>query len=125
MFGPGLPCQVSAKISVTTYHNDNLRTGWNSQETSLTGQSVASGNFQMLASTSVDDQVDDQPLVVANQAISGQGIHDVVYVATERDSVYAIDANTGQVLLRRNFGSPVPASWLPANCSNNGPNIGI
>lgn len=125
MFGPGLPCHAGTEISVTTYHNDNLRTGWNARETSLTQQSVAGGGFQMLASASVDDQVDTQPLVVPNQSISGQGTHDVVYVATESDSVYAIDANTGQVLLRSNLGSPVPMTMLPGECSNNGPNIGI
>jgi hypothetical protein len=73
----------------------------------------------------VDDQVDAQPLYMpAINITSGQfqGTHDVVYVATENNSVYAIDAEGGTVLLNANFGAPVPK---PLGCNNNGPNVGI
>jgi len=51
-----------------------------------------------------------------------QGTHDVVYVATENNSVYAIDIHSGTVLLSPNFGTPVS---MPLGCNNNGPNVGI
>jgi hypothetical protein len=114
-----------APVSVTTYHNDNYRTGWNNGESILTPAKVSGGTFNLLASVTLDDQVDAQPLVVANQAIAGQGTHNVVYVATESDSVYAIDAASGAVLLDVSLGSPVPYTTLPGSCNNNGPNVGI
>jgi outer membrane protein assembly factor BamB len=108
-----------AQVNVTTYHNDNLRTGWNSNETTLTQNSFSS--FGLLQTVSLDDQVDAQPLVVSGLTINGNQ-HNVVYVATEGNSVYAIDAQTGQVLLQTNLGAPVP---YPLGCGNNGPNVGI
>lgn len=108
-----------AQVNVTTYHYDNLRTGWNQNETTLSQSSFA--NFGLLKTVSLDDQVDAQPLVVNGLTING-GQHNVVYVATENNSVYAIDAQSGQVLLRTNLGAPVP---YPLGCNNNGPNVGI
>jgi hypothetical protein len=74
----------------------------------------------------LDDQVDAQPLLVPGVVITVgpyQGTtHDVVYVATEGNTVYAIDAHTGTILLNPNFGTPVP---YPLGCNNNGPNVGI
>jgi hypothetical protein len=112
-------------ISVTTYHYDNLRTGWNQIETGLTPRSVASSKFKLIASAALDDQVDAQPLVIGNQAVNGHSAREVVYVATESDTIYAIDANNGHILLQKNFGTPVPFQSLPGGCNNNGPNIGI
>ena len=120
-----VPAGATSKASVTTYHNDNNRTGWNPDETALTPTAVSGGTFGMVASVSLDDQVDAQTLVVPNQSIGGQGTHDVVYVATESNSIYAVDAYSGAVLLHVNFGAPVPYTDLPGGCNNNGPNIGI
>ena len=108
--------------NVTTYHNDNLRTGWNQTESILTQSAVSGSSFKLLASTTLDDQVDAQPLIVTSEPITGQGTHDVVYVATENNSVYAVDASSGAVLLHVNLGAPVP---YPLGCGNNGPNVGI
>jgi hypothetical protein len=119
------PAVAASESSVTTYHNDNFRTGWNKHETILTPGAISGKGFNMIASATLDDQVDAQPLVVPNQMINGQGTHDVVYVATESNSIYAIDATSGQVLLSQNFGAPVPYYDLPGGCNNNGPNIGI
>jgi hypothetical protein len=69
----------------------------------------------------LDDQVDAQPLIVPGRTIAG-GTHDVVYVATESNTIYGIDASSGAIILQRNLGSPVPA---PLACNNNGPNVGI
>ncbi len=86
-----------AQVSVTTFHNDNARTGQNSQETILTPANVNSQQFGKLFSVTVDGQVYAQPLYVPGVSING-GTHNVVYVATENDSLYAIDGDTGQIL---------------------------
>jgi hypothetical protein len=116
---------VAAQTSVTTYHNDNYRTGWNSSETVLTPANVGSSSFGLLVSIPLDDQVDAQPLLVPGVNITAgnnQGKHDVVYVVTGNDTVYAIDANVGTILLSQNLGRPV--TW-PLGCNNNGPRVGI
>ncbi len=125
LFLAGYANAAAPKASVTTYHNDNYRTGWNDGETALTPSNVSGANFNLLASALLDDQVDAQPLVMPNQTISGQGVHDVVYVATESNTIYAIDADTGTVLLKNNLGTPVYYQSLPGWCNNNGPNVGI
>ena len=113
------------KIAVTTYHYDNLRTGWDDKESVLTDGNVNSGSFGLLHAVTLDDQVDTQPLIVPNETTTrgvAPGKHDVAYVATEHNTVYAIDASSGAVLFQRNLGSPIPT---PLGCNNNGPNVGI
>jgi len=116
---------AAQSTSVTTHHYDNLRTGWNPNETALTPAAVSGGSFKALQFVTLDDQVDAQPLLVPSQTIAGQGLHDVVYVATENNSVYALDAASGAVLLSTNLGAPVPQSALPGQCNNNAANVGI
>jgi PQQ enzyme repeat len=111
-------------MNVTTHHYDNMRTGWNPNETVLTPSAVASASFGQLNVVPLDDQVDVQPLLVTGRTIAG-GQHDVVYVATENNSIYALDATTGAVLLHINLGTPVPQSALPGQCNNNAANVGI
>jgi Bacterial Ig-like domain (group 3) len=116
---------AAAQTAITTYHYDNYRTGWNQNETVLTQANVGNATFGLLQKVTLDDQVDAQPLVVPAVTITAgnyQGTHDVVYVATENNSVYAIDVHSGTVLLSSNFGTPVPR---PLGCTNNGPNVGI
>jgi len=88
---------VSAQVSVLTAHNDNARTGLNPNETLLTHSNVNRYGFGRLFSQPVDEQVYAQPLYVPNVSITNKGIHNVVFVATQNDSVYAFDAdsNTG------------------------------
>ena len=83
--------------AVTTRQYDNLRTGQNTSETILTPSNVNVSQFGKLFSQPVDGQMFAQPLYVANVAIPGKGTHNVVFAATENDTVYAFDAdnNTG------------------------------
>lgn len=115
----------TSTLAITTHHVDVSRTGWNPKETVLTPVSVRTGGFGLRSTVPLDEQVDAQPLYVAGQTIAGKGVHDVVYAATENNTVYAIDANSGQILVSRTLGLPVPMSVLPGQCNNNSTNIGI
>jgi hypothetical protein len=100
---------VGTGTNVVVYHQDALRTGWNDQEGTLTPGNVQPGAFGLITSVALDDQVDAEPLVVGNQTIAGAGSHTVVYVATEGNTVYAIDGDSGTILKSVNLGTPVPA----------------
>ena len=127
----GLMCCASgispAQVNVTTFHNDAARTGQNTQETILTPANVNSTQFGKLFSVSVDGVVYAQPLYLSAVDIAG-GTHNVLYVETEHDSVYAIDANTGavyaQVSLIPTGGSTVNSS-TDLSCSDLVPEVGI
>jgi hypothetical protein len=84
----------AAQVSVTTYHNNKLRTGSNILETTLTPSNVNSAHFGKLFAQAVDGFLYAQPLYLSDVAIPGLGIHNVVYAATMNDSVYAFDADT-------------------------------
>src|ERR1700744_4584566 len=86
-----------AQTNVLTYHNDNARTGQNLSETILTPSNVTPSGFGKLFAVSLDGKVDAQPLYVSGVQIPGIGSRDVVFTATEHDSVYAFDAHTGSV----------------------------
>jgi hypothetical protein len=82
----------SGGTDVLTYHNDTSRTGANLNETTLTPQNVNAASFGKLFNYDLDGQVYAQPLVVSNLRIDGK-VHNVPFMATENDSVYALDAN--------------------------------
>ena len=94
-------------LAVTTYHYDNLRTGANRSETILTLANVNSTTFGKVASFDVDGQIYGQPLYLQNLSIAGTS-RNVVFVATEHDSVYAFDADakTTSPLWKTNFLNP-------------------
>lgn len=91
--------------AVTTYHYNNARTGANSQETILTPANVASGQFGKLFSLPVNGQVYAQPLYVPALTINN-AVHNVLFVATENNDVYAYDADaSGPALWHVNLGT--------------------
>ncbi len=113
-------CLQTHAANVLTQHNDLSRTGANIQETILTPANVNTTNFGKLFSNPVDGQVYAQPLFVQNLNIAG-GTHDVVFVCTESNSVYAFDADTpGVTYWHTNLGTP-----FPAPCGDLTPIIGI
>src|SRR5450631_1669114 len=88
---------ASLAQNVVTAHYDNARTGSDPNETILNTGNVNTTSFGKLFSQSVDGSIYAQPLYMAGVTIPGKGTHNVVFVATENDSVYAFDAdgNTG------------------------------
>jgi uncharacterized protein (TIGR03437 family) len=100
-----------AQQDVTTGSYDNYRTNADLNETILTPSKVKSSTFGKLFSLSVDGQIYAQPLYRQNVAIAGQGTHNVVFVATMHNTVYAFDADTPRTpLWSVNLGPSVPTS---------------
>ncbi len=87
---------------VTTFHDDPARTGADLAETTLTPTDVKAGSFGLLRTLPVDGQVYAQPLYLRGVTVDG-AVHNVVYVATEHDDVYAFDSDTGAQLWYRTF----------------------
>lgn len=115
-------------VNVLTYQYDNTRAGANKQETMLTPANVNASQFGKLFSQSVDGYIYGQPLYFADVPIPGNGTHNVVYVVTEHDSVYAFDADSNlpplwQVSFLSSGVTTVPAS--DTGCSQIAPEIGI
>lgn len=93
------------KTGYYTYHYDNGRTGWNPSETTLTTKSVASSRFGLVRTLAADSVVYAQPLYVPNVTVGGVN-HNLAILATENDSVYAYDADTGALVWKRSFIAP-------------------
>jgi hypothetical protein len=91
-------------VSVLTQHNDNTRAGWNANETALTTSTVNAQQFGKVFTLSVDDEVYAQPLVAGHVSVGG-GDHNVVYVATVNNSLYAYDGDDGTRYWARNVSA--------------------
>ena len=132
----GAPSISAAEIpvNVTTYHNDGARTGQYLHETQLTPSNVTVGSFGKQFASLVDGQVYAQPLYAAGIHIKNQGRHNVAFVGTEHDGVYAFDADAGTLLWQRSFlvsasagttVTTVPYTDLPGKCGQITPELGI
>jgi hypothetical protein len=119
---------VTDLAAIPTYHYDNARTGQNTHEYALSPAVVHAGSFGKLFACSVDGHIYAEPLYAANLAIAG-GTHNVIFVATEHDSVYAFDADDPSChqYWHTNFlaagGSTIPAN--DAGEGGNLPEVGI
>jgi len=119
---------VVAQTNVLTANYGNDRSNANLRETVLTTANVAPVNFEKLGSFPVDGQIYAQPLYVNHLFISGRGIYNVVYTATQHDSIYAYDADSGEapnLLWHVSLGHPVPAATFGADYADIAPEIGV
>jgi hypothetical protein len=126
--GAAVAAAALAQPAVLTAQYDNSRSGANVGETVLTPRNVNTESFGKRFAMTVDGDVHAQPLYVPRLDIPGKGVHDVVFVATERDSVYAFDAAAeGPPLWHVSFleAGVNPAGWIEVGCSFLGQDVGI
>ncbi len=114
----------TAGTDVLTYKNDLNRSGQNLSESALTLTNVASATFGLVRTLPVDGKVDAQPLYVSKLSVAGAA-HNVLFAATEHDSVYAFDADTGTVLWHVSLLPAGEALSDTHGCSQVTPEIGI
>ena len=110
---------------VLTYRNGVARTGQYLTETILTPSNVNSSTFGKLFTVSVDGMVDGQPLYASGVPLPSTGIHNVLIVATEHDSVYAFDADTGAVIWHISVLTNGETASDAPSCDQAVPELGI
>jgi len=115
---------AAAFKGVLTWHNDNGRTGRNTSETKLTLANVNSATFGKLFTLSTDSLVDAEPLYVPNLTVNG-GMHNVVFVVSENDTVYAFDGDNGSTLWQVTALGAGEAASDNRGCGQVTPKIGI
>jgi hypothetical protein len=115
-----------SQASVLTYHNDDARDGQYLEEVSLTPSNVNSSTFGKLLAYPVDGQVYAQPLYMPGLSIAG-GTHDVVFVVTQNNSVYAFDADATSSATAQTFwhAGPLGPSVYKGDITGVNPNVGI
>jgi hypothetical protein len=123
------------RMRVTTYHNNLSRQGVNSDEVHLTPTNVSSAQFGKLFAHRVDGAIYGQPLYLTDVYFPSRGVRNVVFVATEHDSVYAFDADRGDVadgsslLWKRSFinlrAGVTTVSADDVSCGDIVPEVGI
>ncbi|MBS0417381.1 MAG: pyrrolo-quinoline quinone [Proteobacteria bacterium] len=121
---PPPPPSSTTAADVTTFKNDVARTGQYLTESTLTTANVNSTSFGLLHNTVVDGKVDAQPLFLSQLTVKGAA-HNVVFVATEHDSVYAIDADSGSPLWQVSLLASGEVLSGSQGCSQVVPEIGI
>jgi Immunoglobulin domain len=113
-----------SNVNVLTYHNDVARTGQNLNETILTTSNVTSANFGKIGVMNADGLVDAEPLYVSGLTVNG-ATHNVVYVATENDTLYAYDADTFTQLWKASLLGANETASDSRGCYQVTPQIGI
>jgi hypothetical protein len=121
---PTSPPSPASPTDVVTYKNDAGRTGQNLTESILTLANVNSTTFGLLRNLSVDGKVDAQPLYLSQLTVSG-AVHNVLFVATESDSVYAFDVDTGTTLWKKSLLGSGEVLSDNRGCGQINPDIGI
>ena len=115
----------AAQTDVLTWHNDVARTGQNLTESLLTPANVNATTFGLLANVAVDGKVDAQPLYASALRVNGQGTHNILFIATEHDSLYAVDADTGKVYWQKSLLLSGETTSDARGCGQVTPEIGI
>ncbi len=118
------PPPAAAGVNVLTYHNDNMRSGLNDQETTLTPANVNAKDFGKVGFYPTDGKVHAQPLYVSKLTVAGKA-HNVLYVPTEHDRVYAFDADTGHILWKASLLGQGETPSDKRNCGQVSPEIGV
>lgn len=122
LFAGALPSRAYA--DVLTWHNTIARTGLNGSETLLTPAAVNSNQFGLLKNVLVDGKVDAQPLYVSALRVNG-ATHNLLFVATEHDSLYAIDADSGTIYWQTSMLAAGETTSDSRGCGQIVPEIGI
>lgn len=115
---------LSHSQDVLTYHNNNARSGLNNNEKILTQTNVTSATFGKLFTVSADGKVDAEPLYLSAVKVAG-AVRNLLIVATEHDSVYAYDAETGAKIWQRRTLRAGETPSDPRGCGQVSPEIGI
>ena len=121
---PGPAPQPAQPTDVVTYKNDLARSGANLTESVLTPANVSVAGFGLLRMLNTDGKVDAQPLYLSGLAVQGAS-HNVMFVATENDSVYAFDSDSGSVLWHVSLLGSGETPSGPHGCNQVVPVIGI
>jgi outer membrane protein assembly factor BamB len=124
------PSVATDVTDVLTAHNDSGRTGWNSHETHLTVANVNARSFGKLFDVHVDGQIFAQPLIATGVMLPGIGRRNLLFIATEHDSVYAVDADSGRFYWKHTFEaccgvSAVATPEMLDGCNTVAPFVGI
>jgi outer membrane protein assembly factor BamB len=124
--GTGSAPQPTQRTDVVTYKNDLGRTGQNLTESVLTPANVNAASFGQQHLLAADGKVDAQPLYLSGLTVQG-AVHNVVYLATEADSVYAYDADSGALLWHVSLLPPGESvnDLPPYTCDQVLPTIGV
>ncbi|HSU54954.1 MAG TPA: discoidin domain-containing protein [Candidatus Dormibacteraeota bacterium] len=120
-------CSAHCAVTIPTQKGDNGRSGLTPSETILTLQNVNSTNFGLLFKRTVSGDMYPQPLIVSGLTIGG-GTHNVVYLATAANNVYAYDADDASIsnpYWTKNLGTPVPATDVDCCCSDIASVVGV
>jgi hypothetical protein len=119
-----LTVQTPPIPDVTTYHFDNSRDGLNAQETVLTPANVTSATFGKIGFFQGDGKIDAQPLYLAGFNVIGTATN-VLYMATEHDSLYAFNADTGTQIWKTSLLGSGETTSDTHSCGQITPEIGI